>query len=73
MAYPDHTPEDPDLEFGSQGLILHVMNSLEFGVNRRIKPIGVKKSGTWDLMPGVRCGINQVNGRIVVVNVVATA
>jgi hypothetical protein len=62
MAYPDHTPWDPDPKFGSQGLILLDTNSLEFGDNKRIKHNGVKKAGALTLIPGVTYGISQVSG-----------
>jgi hypothetical protein len=62
MVCLDHTPWDPDLEFGSQGLILLDTNSLEFGVNKRIKHNGVKKAGALILIHGVTYGIVQVSG-----------
>jgi hypothetical protein len=59
--------------YGLQDLILCYINSFVFGDSKRIKHSGVMKAGQLDLQTGATCGTSQDSGKIVDVNVVATA
>jgi hypothetical protein len=69
--------EHPDLTcvafvpvLGCQVQILKNTGGIEHSYSNAIKPIGVKKDGLFRLKIGNACGLNQVGGQIVDVNVV---